>query len=362
MNFGHTHYVPCLQMKRGEALAISMLSTSAKKRFTPMLEVPKIRWNFETQRYDKTIDQQLNSYREYIKSKLKDHLCYVSLANIEQSARMADGTHPIEFLFDYLRDNGCAGIPTVPPSGDGFFLRAVKKVIRADGLGACLRIPLERAAKPDIAKYINTRLSKLGVPPSECDLVIDLETYNLQPIEGLSTLVATQLSTFPYLDEWRNLIVVATAFPDTLAGMQKGGVKIGRHEWLWYKALIKQLRTNKIRLPAFGDYGIAHPDIPDLDFRKITTAARIVYTIEDAWYVIKGRSFKTAGYKQYYTLSEQLTRSGHYLGKEFSWGDEFIHERSNGEGGPGGKTTWIQVGTNHHIEKVVQDIASFHGS
>jgi len=88
---------------------------------------------------------------------------------------------------------------------------------------------------------------------------------------------------------------------------------------------------------------------------------KIRYTIDDSWYVAKGKNYRDYGYGQYYELSKKIFNSGFYYGPTFSWGDEYLHQCANG-GETGSLTMWLEVDTNHHIEKVTQDIASFYAS
>ena len=113
------------------------------------------------------------------------------------------------------------------------------------------------------------------------------------------------------------------------------------------------------------DYAISHPKILPKDMRSLKPPATIRYTIDDGWYIVKGENVRDKKYgkcKQYRGLSKKVIDSKYYYGPEFSWGDNFIRECASGRGKTGNLSTWRQVGTNHHIAKVTQDIASFYAS
>ena len=98
-----------------------------------------------------------------------------------------------------------------------------------------------------------------------------------------------------------------------------------------------------------------------MDMRFLKPNATIKFTIDDGWYIVKGNNVKDYGFEQFHRLSEQVLASRHYPDSAFSWGKEYIRKCANG-GKTGNLTTWRQVGTNHHIEKVTHDIASFYAS
>jgi hypothetical protein len=137
---------------------------------------------------------------------------------------------------------------------------------------------------------------------------------------------------------------------------------IPRYEWQLYKALVNALKKASLRLPAFGDYVINHPKLLEIDPRIANPSATIRYTIDNSWYIVKGKNVrdKKFGFKQYRNLCRQVLASGYYCGLDFSWGDNYIQECASGTGKTGNLSTWRQVGTNHHIEKVTRDIASFY--
>ena len=115
----------------------------------------------------------------------------------------------------------------------------------------------------------------------------------------------------------------------------------------------------KLRLPTFGDYAIAHPDVLALDMRIIKPSATVRYTVDDSWYIVKGKNVRDNSPEQYRQLCRQVIESGYYCNSTFSWGDDYISECAKGTGSTGNLSMWRQVGTNHHLAKVVKDVANF---
>jgi hypothetical protein len=134
-----------------------------------------------------------------------------------------------------------------------------------------------------------------------------------------------------------------------------------RYEWGFYKALIKSLTHDEIR-PAFGDYAIAHPEIANIDMRLVKPAATLRYTTDEGWYIYKGRTARGKGKQQYIKFCGDLIKSKVFLGSKFSDADEYIQRCGRRRVPPGGLTKWRRVGTNHHMEKVVFDVANLNGS
>jgi len=79
-------------------------------------------------------------------------------------------------------------------------------------------------------------------------------------------------------------------------------------------------------------------------------------------FIIKGRNVKDYGFTQFHELSHNVVTSRYYSKPNLSYGDEYIQNCADKNVSTGNLSTWRQVGTNHHLEKVVWDIANFHAS
>jgi len=362
VRFDHRHCVPCIRWKQGEYLAVRRLSGEAKEFITPLIEVPEIGFDFETKTLNKSIDDHLLPFAKRVKTNWQGRPCFVDLKLIGESVLMNDGRHPVIFLFDDLRTKQCLAIPVIGISRNPQYQAAVQQVVARDNRGMCLRVSIEDAAKPSLKPSINSLIKKISLGISECDLVIDLDAPNYNPIEGFATLVEGIIKALPYLSKWRTFSIIGSSFPQSMAKVNQGLSKLSRDEWLFYKKLIARLMEAKVRLPAFGDYGINHPDILQLDMRKVKPSATVRYTIDDAWLIIKGPNVRDNGFEQYHDLCKALVRSRYFLGDKFSAGDEYIANCAAGKVKTGNLSTWRMVGTNHHLEKVVYDISSFYAS
>jgi hypothetical protein len=377
MNFDHRQYIPCLRWKQGEYQAVWRLPTTVKQMFTPLIEIPELGWDFEEKKEKKTITQLLTDFaRKKIYKKWGTSPCFVDLNLIPPTERMKNGTHPVHFIFDELRWLGCQTIPVTGLLRDGEYQRETKAALAKDRNGVCLRITIEQAAKSTFKIELDSLLSTLKVQSINCDFILDLGApNNFVPLEGFSMAIQAIVSKVPYLNDWRTFTLLGTSFPESMGSVKKGGEIVPRHEWKLYKMLVTVLKKTGRRLPAFGDYAINHPKVLELDMRQVNPSATIRYTIDDGWYIIKGEKVKKDkkdegekvkdkkyGFEQYRDLSKSIINSKYYFGPTFSWGDDYIQKCANKKGSTGSLMTWRQVGTNHHIAKVVQDIASFYAS
>ncbi len=358
MTFDSNHYVPCLRWKQGEYQALMRSSSGIKDFITPLIEVPEIGFDFETNSESKSIDDHLSKFAKRVKEKWGDRPCFVDVHLFESSKLMMSGQHPIEFIFDDLRLKGALAIPVVDLKQDSNCQKAIKSIVGKDKRGLCIRISIEESAKSNLGALLDGLINTYNVKVSDCDLILDEGAPNFEPIDGFEKLLVTLIGKLPYIDKWRSFGLIGTSFPRSMGEVKSGSSIIPRNEWRLYKSLIRRLMSSGIRIPTFGDYVINHPDIIVVNMRLAKPSATVRYTIDDGWLIVKGSNVRDNGYDQYRRLCKTVVESGHYSGPTFSRGDKYIHDCAQGTESTGRLTTWRWVGTNHHLEKVVQDVAN----
>lgn len=361
MQFNHKYYIPCLRWKMGEYQAISHLNNTIKNNLIPLIEVPEIGWDFEKNIEAKTLDAQIEPFPKRVLNKWGQAPCFIDMHYIDFSKLMTDGTHAAKFIFDGLREKNCFAIPTIYLDSDNTYQKEIKLILEKDKMGVCLRMFIEQASKQTLKKDIDTLLKNLEIQLDEIHLILDIGAPNFIPLVGFAKLIRKIVNDIPRLNDWKTFSIIGTSFPKSMGGIERGITILPRHEWILYKEIIKDFSRQELRLPTFGDYVINHPSISEIDMRLIKPAAVIRYTIDDMWCIIKGKNIRE-NHEEYRDLSKMLISTQYYFGPQFSYGDEFIEKCALNAEKLGNLTTWRTVGTNHHIEKIVLDVANFHVS
>ena len=117
-----------------------------------------------------------------------------------------------------------------------------------------------------------------------------------------------------------------------------------------------------MRLPTFADYAVQHPDVWQIDMRKAKPSASIKYSANDTWFIAKGSNIRDNGLAQYRDMCKTLVSSPHFVGEGYSHGDKYIADCARGVQKPGSLPTWRCVFSNHHLERIVQDVSSLFAS
>lgn len=350
-------YLPILKGKLGEFKALKCLELSAKKKITPIIEIVPVPTDFDTDEPSKTIDEHLSSLPDRILQYWgKDQVIYVDGYMIMSEHQMLNGVHPMVSIFEELGKRMINSIPVTGNDRDQEYDVAISHIVSDYKNGLCFRLFYDLSV--DINSEIDRLLTLYKLQTNEVDLIIDLRSIEKNEIDDLYDITIEALSRVPQLEDWRSLILSCSGFPINLSEIPRDQIKlISRKEWLLWQSIVQESGIK--RIPSFSDYAISHPEILEIDPRIMSVSAGIRYTGNEVWYIYRGKSVNIYGYEQFFDLSETLINSSEYCGQEHCFGDKYIFECGTNREKTGNHTTWRQVGTNHHISSVVDQLRQF---
>ncbi|MCA1790673.1 MAG: beta family protein [Thioalkalivibrio sp.] len=352
-------YVPCLRWKQGEYQAVMRLAPEVQTRLLPLIEIPEIGYDFENRAPACSLDDHVEPFPKRVARKWGKGRCLVDvdLVNVP-GAMMRDGAHPATYVFSDLRQLGVNAVPVLRLSKESSSQVPLIEAVQASGLGACVRLNLVEAASATVGERVGALLAQLRAKPSDCDLVLDLEAPNFEPLDAFAELISQTLIDLPELSSWRTLTLLGTSFPSTMAEVGRGLNRVDRKEWPLYLEVRRAIIERSGRVLQFGDYAIAHPAVIQVDFRNVAPAASVRYTTDKQWLIAKGRSTRREPPEQFRELCRMIVDSPEFDGRSFSKGDGYVADCATGQGSTGNLTTWRWVGTNRHITKVTRTLAS----
>jgi hypothetical protein len=207
----------------------------------------------------------------------------------------------------------------------------------------------------DIDGAISDILRQSNADRTQADLLFDLgPVHGDLPVRHGSRLVAGVLRDLGHVDEWRQIAVVAGAFPADLSDVSPWVLGEARR----YDAdLWDRLQTNRhiTRRPTYGDYAVTHPLPPTGPPYPPSPSLR--YTIADRWLILKGRRNDPRGNEQFYEVCEHIARHMEFAGAALGRADERI-ANARAHGKPGNATIWREIATTHHLDFVVRRITT----
>lgn len=351
-------YLPILKWRQGEYQALFRLDKDIKNNLYPLFVIPPIEFDFEEQKPKKTADKHVEKIADRLYGKWGRLPALVDIDSSLHVEIVSGGRSVPEFIFDELDSKGIVFSPVIQLEYSADYIAAAKASWLSTNNGICLRVQLDLLADLDNVDAIQDLIALLECPESYIDLVIDFRkgaTY--EPIEDLVTVTSALLSNIPNLVHYRSLYIAGTSLD--LGQVKKPGAQQIRQDWLFYQSLHSALK-NDFKNLGFGDYTIETPEFSSVDMRMMRPAAKLVYSYENEWVILKGTSFRN-NTSQMVDLCYQLISSHYYYGNSFSQGDQKIYDCAHQNCSTGNLSTWKETAVSHHLSLVVKQNAKLYG-
>lgn len=350
--FDHKHYVPVLQWKRGEYLALRHVFPRDKARMTPLMQLPSTILD-RRERSSGGVDERIGLVVGQIVENWESEPMFIDFGLLDDRIRTADGHHPIVRLFEEAHDSGLSLIPVTTLSPEGDYRDALRTVSSARSCGVCIRVSPIEILRDDFTNSIDALLRELNHSVEQVDIVIDFHILRDTPIS-----YGEVLRKLPRVASWRSLTIAGGSFPVDLSHLTVGEHLTPRREWRRWIRLISHSDALP-RIPTFADYCILHP-VHMIPTGPINYSASIRYATDESWLVMRGQGVFTedsAGFNQYPANALLLSERPEFCGTAFSYGDQYISEIASQSERTGNAETWLRAGVNHHLTFVVRQIA-----
>lgn len=357
--FGVEHYVPILKGKQGEVRALSHLTDEQRTGLTPLVEIRPVDLDDDAGAPTGIVEEHLEGdLRELARAWGSASRIFIDPCFLDLTEDRKDGRSNAEALPGLFDASGLRAVLVVRPAQDDRYYEAARATMR----GACLRLAGDDLLDDAMGDRVRDTVDALGMPAGDVDLVIDLGG-DMPPTKTAAAMAQAVLAEIPYPQRWRTVTLAATSFPRSLSMLELGASTLDRTEWAMWRRVGRS--TGISRLPTFGDYGIAHPELFEGPAGAMRPVASIRYTVADRWLILKGvsvRGRESPGFGQFHALAHQLVEHPLYAGRSFSWGDDAAWAVADRRRGPGNLTTWREIGTNHHLMWVMAEIATLRGA
>jgi hypothetical protein len=343
--FNYKHYVPILKGKRAEPRTLAVLHS--KRHVTPLIEAVPSR----------PVDQVPIDMAGQWPNDQRYFIDLIFLDDPDDEIVPAQANHAVRSCFATVQAGGQTAVPVTGLARSPGYQSAVKQVSDEQGYGIVLRLVADDFEDPEeLETSLDAAIEFFDLERSDIDLILDAGSVADNSAGVVAQLHRAQIDLVPNLNDWRTLTVSASAFPLGLAPLARDQWNVAdRVDWRGWRSLVIGPRP-PARLPSFSDYAIAHPALPPEG--RATILAQLRYAAPNSWLIWKGRNAFKNGFEQFYAICADLIQRPEYRGPNFSHGDGEIQQKANNVGGPGSAETWRQIGTNHHLETVLEQIAN----
>lgn len=329
-------YVPILKWKAGEKEAIRQLTPNQKKDIAPLIEiVDSIGSSDLIKELEDTISGTV-----LLDNILSDGMDLDFFRDITSKSKKVN---PIPvFYIDHLFSNTS-------------IINEFKEI----------SIRLEIPEPIDSLSYTTFFKNLFKNRKTKIDLILDLifvENSQVATIKftALKSILTDLLEYNKFINK---IIISSTSFPKDLNGLEAGkDMKYKRYEVMLFNKIkiASEFAEIKNKL-IYCDYGVNKFTDTNIDFSKLQYGVlpKIKYTTDNFYYVQKGEKdrIKNTYIVSVFDMANNIVKSESFYGKDFSYGDREIFDRSKKEKGPGSNTNWVTISTTHHIAVILSQLS-----
>lgn len=354
-------YIPFLKLKNNEVSALKELSSELLANVTPLFDIPRIK--------DMNAADFISRIRIALKSLNsnwdKNKGFYVDVFDITPGLKPAG-----KDIYGYTLDKFKAFnvIPVVGLDRDEDHLNSVvsflKKSPKKNRIAIRL-LPADFINFDAVSDEIGELLGEIIKLSKSVDLILDARILSSVDVELVAINAAIFATKFEKMCKFRRVVISGSSIPSSVSeivGTNGEKTIVRLEEKLWSTFKLKYKANDSVI--ALGDYTVISPEYSDIDispemFQNIATP-KIIYTYTKNYYTVRGAAFKThsLGYKQYFALAQKIATKPFFRGPAFSAGDQYIDERSSGQGTSGSPGSWIKNSVNSHVSFVSYEISS----
>lgn len=349
-------YTPILKSKRGEARALQHLDKQTKSRIIPFFDVLALKSGLSNSNDIHTFleKQAINIAAAWNGC---GH-CYVDLYDVDPSARGHNGAHPVNIVHDYITIDRIDAIPVIGIERDMAYKIAIRRVVTAGVDAIAVRLGNEDIQLPSMLKdRISRLLSEIGATDLPLHIFMDFRSIENIASDVVQMRFTRALAEIRKINPSR-IVFAASAIISDMSKVKKSELtRVSRRD-----LLIWELLANIHPDIDYADYGVVHPSYFDFDPRTIKPAAKIRYTSDREWIIVKGRRW-VDDTSQHQDLSKLLYKSNQFRGQD-CWGGNCIVSTVCGSHTLKSLEDWVTIDQNNHITytaKQLSKVTSIYG-
>ncbi|PNH95722.1 beta family protein [Vibrio diazotrophicus] len=345
------HYFPRLRWKPAEWEALQELPTQVLTELTPIFDVLDIDWDYDNECYKKSLADYLQDFG--LTLQMTWPLNRPVLLDVEKLDKHGNSTiHPLDMCVQDALAHNKHIVPVYSPHYSNNYLQAVR---RNSQFGVALKLKASHIAQNQ--HHIISILSNLSINSAAVDLIIDLEDMGVCTTALIQQVISDCQNLLSQYT-WRNFIVSATCYPTSQSGIPLHQIHLHRREeWVLWSNVIASQALQKT--PSFSDYPTASAQVTSVNPRFMSQHAAVRYSTDTDWVFVKGTAVKGNGWGQTQQLCQILVPTSYYSGPPYSWGDQYIYDRSQGTNKSGGSKEWRKVAHTHHLTLVIDQLRNF---
>lgn len=228
----------------------------------------------------------------------------------------------------------------------------------AEEIVLSIRIHYASVDDPATKDQLIRCLDEMRVAAERCTVLLDFTEADFSNSEIVSGVIENAYEQLEAVARWHGIALEGTSYPVKNRAPHGGEILEPRNEWKAWTSAVNYNEATPAHI-LFGDYAA---DCSRMNFGKMGAAAirHHRYTTAGSWLNVRGTE---SGSNQpvMRDVCRRILASPYYAGRAFSWADDQIYRIAREGASAGSPRDWRAINTNHHITRVMRDLAKMKG-
>jgi hypothetical protein len=320
-------YSPFLKLKQNEITALKRLDPPDRKTIIPLLELPRDDKKYTEDVLIRKIDEIVKKLENGLEP---DFTFYIDNYEVPDEIKIHRNDNYLYMLESF---KGFNMIPIIGfdrvDSHNSIAIRYANTTTKK----IALRITFDYfdsflAYKKDLESLLNALNSDVY-----CIVLLDCKYIDNNILSNCENSTIKIIKNILDIARFSKIVISGSTIPEPLSIGDK--VKIGttvsipRNEVILFRKITSEYpETNFV----FGDYTVISPGYAELTidpkYLQNIMTSKIIYSQLDSHYFSRGKALKPYGLAQYFEQAKDIMKKEFFRGKDFSWGDYFLYERT----------------------------------
>lgn len=343
-------YTPILRNRQSEMLSLKHLRVNVKPFVTPLIDIAAPSRSLDRAAAESYVARRIAHSAKVISG---FPAVLVDSSELDPDFRLTGGSHPLAAAATAMVGAGVSAIPVTGLHRDSAHRAKVIEIAKAQDVSRlCVRLDETDVGTATLTmRGILELLSEASVKSDQVVVLLDLQCLWDRDVQVVSAEVSRFL-TLLNGKVWAGVVIGGYGFPDQLSAACSTNDRayLRRVEQDIFSTASGVLTQSPVW---FADYTVLSPSSVELDVRLISRlmAPRAIYALESEWFVVRGGAFSSHpdAFGQYFAIADDIVALAEFSGPNYSYGDEYIHDRHLRSATPGSPASWITACVNHHV-------------
>lgn len=351
-------YSPTLRLKEGEVVALANLAPIVRSYICPVFVAAPPADRDPEKRRPLTAEELIVENGRRVARAWGNGSCMLDVRFLIDKLGIEAAASWIPGVFKASVEVGARpGVVVSLADARGPMLLGSERAMERHGLFAAIRLTLSDLQETDLEERLGAVLRFVDRTPQESVAIVDFGDADVGVAAIAADVLLAAYERLAVFGRWKKIILSTTSYPEKNPAKENDLILVPRTETAIWERIFES-RSVDAGVAVMGDFG---PDSAKFKFAggSFLPIPHYRYSTITHWLVVRGKKDAKQA-SNVISIARRLVADKNYLGPDFSFGDRYIWDSSNGRV-VGGPKEWRAANVNHHLQLTTKQLGTRYG-